>query len=227
MRRAAEARNTLVAHPSGVYRLAMDPDAVVREIAVILSGTADRAAKASAAAEATRRAGGYRWVGIYDVADQLVVNLAWSGPGPPAYPVFAVTEGLTSTAIETRTTVVVGDVAADERYLEALGDTRSEIIVPVLDPGESRVIGTLDVERASRGVRAGRPAHAGARRRGPAPALDDLSTALPVLAPRLRGPRADSTDSRWRDPQDIAGRWIVHRRKLHPRPDVHLRKALE
>ena len=144
--RAAGARNTLAAHPPGVYGLAMDPDAVVREIAVILGGTADRAAKASQAAEAIRSGGGYRWVGIYDVADQLVVNLAWSGPGPPAYPVFAVTEGLTSTAIETRTTVVVGDVAADERYLEALGDTRSEIIVPVLDPGESRVIGTLDVE---------------------------------------------------------------------------------
>jgi putative methionine-R-sulfoxide reductase with GAF domain len=46
--------------------------------------------------------------------------------------------------------VVVGDVTADERYLEALGDTRSEIIVPVLDPGGGRVIGTLDVESEHR-----------------------------------------------------------------------------
>lgn len=35
---------------------------------------------------------------------QTRVNLAWSGAGPPAYPVFSVTEGLTSTAIETGAT---------------------------------------------------------------------------------------------------------------------------
>jgi len=128
----------------------MDPDAVVRQIAEILGGTADRAAKASQAAQAIRTAGGYRWVGIYDVADQLVANLAWSGPAPPAHPVFPVTQGLTSTAITTRATVLVGDVTADERYLEALGDTRSEIIVPVLEPGGRRVIGTLDVESQRR-----------------------------------------------------------------------------
>jgi hypothetical protein len=46
----------------------------------------------------------------------------------------------------------VGDVTADERYLEALGDTRSEIIVPVLDPDDGRVIGTLDVESQRRGA---------------------------------------------------------------------------
>ena len=128
----------------------MDPDAVVRQIAEILGGTADRAAKASQAAQAIRTAGGYRWVGIYDVADQLVANLAWSGPAPPAHPVFPVTQGLTSTAITTRASVLVGDVTADERYLEALGDTRSEIIVPVLEPGGRRVIGTLDVESQRR-----------------------------------------------------------------------------
>jgi putative methionine-R-sulfoxide reductase with GAF domain len=128
----------------------MNQDAMLLEIANILGGTADRAAKASQAAKVVRAAGGYRWVGVYDVAEQLVVNLAWSGPGPPAHPVFAASEGLTSTAIETRATVVVGDVTVDGRYLEALGDTRSEIIVPVLDPGDSRVVGTLDVESQHR-----------------------------------------------------------------------------
>lgn len=128
----------------------MNPDATVRQIAEILGGTADRAAKASRAAQVIRTAGGYRWVGIYDVADQLVVNLAWSGPGPPAHPVFPVTQGLTGTAIATGATVVVGDVTADERYLEALGDSRSEIIMPVIDPDGSAVIGTLDVESQRR-----------------------------------------------------------------------------
>lgn len=134
----------------GAYRLAMDPDTMARQIAEILGGTADRTTKASHAAQAIRAAGGYRWVGIYDVTDQLVANLAWSGPGPPAHPVFPPTQGLTSTAITTRATVLVGDITADERYLQALSDTRSEIIVPVLDPGNGRVIGTLDVESQRR-----------------------------------------------------------------------------
>jgi putative methionine-R-sulfoxide reductase with GAF domain len=61
-----------------------------------------------------------------------------------------VTQGLTSTAITTRASVLVGDVTADQRYLQALGDTRSELIVPVLDPHGGRVIGTLDVESQRR-----------------------------------------------------------------------------
>jgi putative methionine-R-sulfoxide reductase with GAF domain len=126
---AAPSGNALTTHPPGAYRLAMDPDAVIHQIAEILGGPADRAGKASQAANVIRAAGGYRWVGIYDVTGQLVVNLAWSGPGPPAHPVFPATQGLTGTAITTRATVLVGDVATDERYLEALGDTRSEIIV--------------------------------------------------------------------------------------------------
>jgi putative methionine-R-sulfoxide reductase with GAF domain len=130
----------------------MNPDAIVRQIAKVLATTADRAAKASQAAQAIRGAGGYRWVGIYDVADQRVANLAWSGPGPPAHPVFAVTQGLTSTAITTRASVLVGDVTVDQRYLQALGDTRSELIVPVLDPHDGRVVGTLDVESQRRGA---------------------------------------------------------------------------
>jgi len=40
----------------------------------------------------------------------------------------------------------VGDVRNDPRYLSAFASTLSEIIVPVLAPGEERVIGTVDVE---------------------------------------------------------------------------------
>jgi hypothetical protein len=87
-------------------------------------------------------------------------------------------------------------------------------------------------QRGPRGPRRGRrrAARCGARRRRgrrasapPRTPRRDLSSAVP----RSGGPRADPADSRWRDPQDIAGRWIVHRWELHPRPDVHLRKALE
>jgi putative methionine-R-sulfoxide reductase with GAF domain len=41
---------------------------------------------------------------------------------------------------------VVGDVRSDSRYLTAFGSTLSEIIIPVLDPRNERVMGTVDVE---------------------------------------------------------------------------------
>ena len=43
--------------------------------------------------------------------------------------------------------MTVGDVSADPRYLTALGSTRSEIIVPILNDQE-QVVGTIDVESA-------------------------------------------------------------------------------
>ena len=72
--------------------------------------------------------------------------IAWSGPDAPAYRVFPITGGLTSAAIRERKAIIVGDVRTDPRYLTALGNTISEMIVPVLDSGGNRVIGTIDVE---------------------------------------------------------------------------------
>jgi L-methionine (R)-S-oxide reductase len=88
-----------------------------------------------------------RWVGIYEVTPTEVVNLAWSGPAPPAYPHFSADQGLTGAAIKARETVVANDVARDPRYLTALASTGSELIVPVIVGDE--VVGTLDVEDQS------------------------------------------------------------------------------
>jgi putative methionine-R-sulfoxide reductase with GAF domain len=46
-------------------------------------------------------------------------------------------------------TINVGDVAKDSACLTALGSTRAEIIVPVLDTAADRVVGTIDVESES------------------------------------------------------------------------------
>jgi GAF domain-containing protein len=103
-----------------------------------------RQQEAQRRADEIRGALGARWVGIYTVAGDVVRNDAWSGPAPPAHPVFAADEGLTAVAIRTRATVVSNDVQADPRYLTNQGDSGSELIVPVLLDGE--VVGTLDVE---------------------------------------------------------------------------------
>jgi L-methionine (R)-S-oxide reductase len=100
--------------------------------------------RAQGVVDAVRAATGQRWVGVYVVEAHEVVNLAWSGPGPPTHSRFPIGAGLTGAAIEARATVVSNDVAADPRYLTALATTGSEMIIPVL--AGDRVVGTLDVE---------------------------------------------------------------------------------
>jgi L-methionine (R)-S-oxide reductase len=111
----------------------------------IVARAGGREEKAQRAADTLRTARGYRWVGIYDVTAGEIANIAWSGPGPPAHPRFPRTRGVSAAAVDSGETVVVGDVLTDARYLEALGDTRSEMIVPVQGAG-SAVVGTIDVE---------------------------------------------------------------------------------
>ena len=105
-----------------------------------------REAKAVRIAETIRSAGDYRWVGIYEVSGEEIAVIGWSGPEEPAYPRFPITQGLSGTAVTSGEAVVVGDVSTDPRYLTAFGSTRSEIIVPVIEPATRKVVGTIDVE---------------------------------------------------------------------------------
>jgi phosphinothricin acetyltransferase len=127
------------------YQRSLAVPPVVRELHRVCEG-GRRDADAQAAVAVIRRMTGHRWVGVYDVGKDEVSVVAWDGPGPPAYPMFPTDRGLTATAITSRRTVVAGDVTADARYLEALPNTRAEIIVPVVDPDTLAVIGTLEVE---------------------------------------------------------------------------------
>ncbi len=125
---------------------------VLGQIRSTAAGSDDRAVRAKRLAELIRTLGEYRWVGVYDVTAEQVSIVAWSGPGAPEYPKFPVSKGLTGAAIQQKRAVIVGDVRNDPRYLTTLstnlsdGGTLSEIIVPVMAPGEGRVIGTVDVE---------------------------------------------------------------------------------
>jgi L-methionine (R)-S-oxide reductase len=128
----------------------MDWSTVLRGIEDALAGDLGRAEKAVRVAALIRRAGSYRWVGLYAVTAQEIAAIGWSGPGAPAHPRFPVTHGLSGAAVATRRAVVVNDVTADPRYLTAFATTLSEAIVPVVDAGTGAVVGTLDVESAER-----------------------------------------------------------------------------
>jgi L-methionine (R)-S-oxide reductase len=125
---------------------AMDEARLLEEVSRVLDGDGDRERKAAGVAKAIRRAGAYRWVGLYQVTGEEIANLAFDGPGAPAHPRFPVTQGLSGAAVASVETVVVGDVRKDPRYLTAFGSTRSEIIVPVVDRAGRKVVGTIDVE---------------------------------------------------------------------------------
>ncbi|MGH9559966.1 MAG: GAF domain-containing protein [Terracidiphilus sp.] len=119
---------------------------VLGQIRMTAASGGDRVIRAKRLADMIRKLGEYRWVGVYDVDEQDVSIVGWSGSGEPAHPTFPISEGLTGAAIHEKKAVNVGDVRNDPRYLTAFGDTRSEMIVPILAPGGARVIGTVDVE---------------------------------------------------------------------------------
>jgi L-methionine (R)-S-oxide reductase len=123
----------------------MDELRLLEEVSRTLYGDGDRERKAAGVAWAIRRAGAYRWVGLYEVSEEEIVNLAIDGPGVPAHPRFPVTQGLSGAAVASGETGVVGDVSKDPCYLTAFGSTHSEIIVPIVDCA-GWVVGTIDAE---------------------------------------------------------------------------------
>jgi putative methionine-R-sulfoxide reductase with GAF domain len=118
---------------------------ILQELRRCLTLPEDRGRLATRAAEVIRNSRGYRWVGLYDVGEQDISVVGWSGPAPPTYPAFPRAAGLNGVAVATGKAVIVQDVAEDPRYLSTLGNTRAEMIVPVRVAGRG-VVGTIDVE---------------------------------------------------------------------------------
>jgi putative methionine-R-sulfoxide reductase with GAF domain len=121
---------------------------LLEELGKTLLDARPRIQKLQVIAALIRNSGDYRWVGLYQIDERAgeVINLVWNGPAAPEYPRFPIGKGLTSAAIQERKVINVGNVASDPRYLSAFGSTRSEMIVPILDVGRAKVVGTIDVE---------------------------------------------------------------------------------
>src|SRR5215207_4702167 len=58
---------------------AMDGSRLLGEVSRVLEGDGDRERKAAGIAEAIRRSGGHRWVGLYEVTEDEIANLAFDG----------------------------------------------------------------------------------------------------------------------------------------------------
>lgn len=118
---------------------------LLQELGAFILAGANGPADIKKMVEMIRAARGYRWVGVYKLTRGELVIVAGTGDDPPCYRRFPATQGLCGAAVESRETVIVGDVRKDVRYLPTFGTTLSEIVVPVISPTD-RVVGVIAVE---------------------------------------------------------------------------------
>jgi L-methionine (R)-S-oxide reductase len=112
----------------------------------------------------------YTWVGIYLLdGNELVLGPFEGKPSPHTR--IPLGRGICGAAAAEKATIIVDDVNADPRYLACSVETRSEIVVPILDNGD--VVGEIDID-------SDQPAAFGEVDR------DLLEQVAALLAPRLR-----------------------------------------
>ena len=86
----------------------------------------------------------YTWVGIYlmDGERDLVLGPFRGKPSPHTR--ISLGSGICGAAATGKATIVVDDVTADPRYLACSLETKSEIVVPIMDG--SKVLGEIDID---------------------------------------------------------------------------------
>jgi L-methionine (R)-S-oxide reductase len=131
-------------------------------------------AMAAAVATLKRRMPDYSWVGIYLLdGNELVLGPFEGKPSPHTR--IPLGRGICGAAASEKATIIVDDVNADPRYLACSVETRSEIVVPILDGAD--VLGEIDIDSDRRAAF------------GP-PDRAMLEAIAALLAPRLRGVRS-------------------------------------
>ena len=90
-----------------------------------------------------RRMSDYTWVGVYLLeGDELVLGPYRGKPSPHTR--IPLGRGICGAAATEKATIIVDDVNADPRYLACSIETKSEIVVPIMDG--DRVLGEIDID---------------------------------------------------------------------------------
>jgi len=85
----------------------------------------------------------YSWVGIYLLdGNELVLGPFVGKPSPHTR--IPLGRGICGAAASEKATIVVDDVNADPRYLACSLETRSEIVVPIMEGSD--VLGEIDID---------------------------------------------------------------------------------
>jgi putative methionine-R-sulfoxide reductase with GAF domain len=85
----------------------------------------------------------YTWVGIYVMDGHELVLGPYRGK-PSPHTRIPLGRGICGAAATEKQTIIVDDVNADPRYLACSIDTKSEIVVPIMDG--NRVLGEIDID---------------------------------------------------------------------------------
>jgi GAF domain-containing protein len=121
-----------------------DDDALARRVARAIDDASDAMAALNATVMLLKRERpSYTWVGVYLlVGNELVLGPYVGKPSPHTR--IPLGRGICGAAAADKATIVVDDVHTDPRYLACSIDTRSEIVVPIMQGGE--VLGEIDVD---------------------------------------------------------------------------------
>jgi GAF domain-containing protein len=85
----------------------------------------------------------YTWVGIYLIdGEELVLGPSLGKPSPHTR--IPLGRGICGAAATEKATIIVDDVNADPRYLACSIETKSEIVVPIMNGSE--VLGEIDID---------------------------------------------------------------------------------
>jgi L-methionine (R)-S-oxide reductase len=146
-------------------------DAVLDRLRARLAGEHDAAAAMTTAVRVLKDSlPSYTWVGIYLLhGNELVLGPFLGKPSPHTR--IPLGRGICGAAAAERETIVVDDVSTDPRYLACSVDTKSEIVVPIIEGPD--VLGEIDVD-------SDRPAAFGPADR------ELLEATAAMLAPKIR-----------------------------------------
>lgn len=128
----------------------MNYSEVLSAIEAAVAGNDDATAAMEAVVDILEvRVPDYTWVGIYLLdGDELVLGPYRGKPSPHTR--IPLGRGICGAAATGKATIVVDDVNADPRYLACSIETKSEIVVPIMDGAD--VLGEIDVDSDRKGA---------------------------------------------------------------------------
>lgn len=119
-------------------------EALLQSVAAVLAGSLSRQDKLAQVVALLKGARPhYTWFGIYLLEGDTLVLGPYCGR-PTEHVRIPIGSGICGLAARTRQTVNVADVNADARYLACSLETRSELVVPIMD-GEA-CLGEIDLD---------------------------------------------------------------------------------
>ena len=122
----------------------MTHEHVLKQIETAISAERDATAAMDAAVRLLKdELSDYTWVGIYLMDGHELVLGPYRGK-PSPHTRIPLGNGICGAAATEKQTIIVDDVNADPRYLACSIETKSEIVVPIMDG--SRVLGEIDID---------------------------------------------------------------------------------